>query len=348
MSSYCNIRPASFMLFAMLSMQAGADESTLTDDQLIAMRPVPDLGPTEIRIDLYLLDIKGVNDAEQLFDVDMFLDVSWHDPRLALPESRRNGTGRVIPIEEIWSPRGAIVNDRGLDAQLPDVAIVDDSGNVLHQQRYYGSLAARMSFYDFPFDRQVLPIQIASYFYNPDEVRFSEESALHFPDEAPTAEGWRFAPGEAAVGVLTVPGGSESRPKLTVSLDAKRKGAFYLLTMFLPMTLIVFMAWTVTLLPQDVVPPRIGIATASIFSVVAMGFTVRIGLPPISYLTLADIYVVGCTLLVFARLGFLVAETRFVKDEQADRAARVGTAANRLYVGMFALLIIFTVLVRLL
>jgi hypothetical protein len=202
-----------------------------------------------------------------------------------------------------------------------------------------------MSFHDFPFDRQVLPVNIVSYFYRPDEVRFSEDSALHFASDVPSAEGWRFSARDTVTGVLTVPGGQDSRPLLTFSLDAERKGSFYLLTMFLPMSLIVFMAWTVTMLPPDVSPPRIGIATAAIFSVVAMGFTVRVGLPPISYLTIADIYVVGCTFLVFSRLGFLVVETRFEKAGQVDRATKIGTIANRLYVASFALLIILSLLV---
>ena len=69
------------------------------------------------------------------------------------------------------------------------------------------------------------------------------------------------------------------------ALTRKGDGRYYLLTMFLPMGLIVFMAWTAFWLQPDIVNPRLGISTAAIFSLIALGVSIRLGLPRISYLT---------------------------------------------------------------
>ena len=245
----------------------------------------------------------------------------------------------------MWTPREAVVNDRGLDANLPDVVEIDDDGHVLYKQRYLGSLHTNMAFRKFPFDSQILPIELVSWYYTPDEIAFSRDSRLVFENDRPGAAGWKFAVLPVEVSALNVPGRSDSRPMARFSVLADRRATFYLLTMFLPMSLIVLMAWTVSTLPPDFVNPRVGIATTAVFSVVAMGFTVRLGLPPIAYLTKADLYAAGCTLVVFSRLGFLVLETRLAKAGEAEAVLMLARIANWAYATMFALVVAATLLI---
>ncbi len=313
-------------------------------DDLLLIRPPPLEQPTSVKVELFLLDITRIDDAARIFDVDVFVEMSWFDPRLAVPIDQRDGESRRIARTKVWTPREAVVNDRGLVPRLPDVVEVDDEGRVLFKQRYFGSLYAKMAFRKFPFDRQMLPVDLASYDYTPEEIVYSPDSRLVFENVEPGAAGWTFEVLPAEATVFSVPGRTDFRPMIRFKVLAERRATFYLLTMFLPMSLIVVMAWTVTTLPPDVIPPRIGIATTAIFSVVAMGFTVRLGLPPIAYLTKADVYGAGCTLLVFSRLGFLVLETRLAKAGDTNRAVKIGQTANRAYVLMFAVVVVVTTL----
>jgi len=57
--------------------------------KLVVERPNPSGPPTEVKIGIYLLDIADINDVQQLFSVDLFVDVDWHDPRLAVPEGKK-------------------------------------------------------------------------------------------------------------------------------------------------------------------------------------------------------------------------------------------------------------------
>jgi hypothetical protein len=112
--------------------------------------------------------------------------------------------------------------------------------------------------------------------------------------------------------------------------------------MFLPMSLIVFMSWTVFWLQPDIVPARIGISTASIFSLLALGFSMRLSLPAVSYMTRADIFVIGCTLLVFVALGVAVIGSRWASADRMEQALRLNAIARWTYVGLFGLIATFT------
>ena len=90
-----------------------AQETSLTKAQLIAERPNADGVATEISVGVFLIDIDEIDDVRQRFNVDMFINIAWQDPRLALPEDERSGQIRTLPMTAIWTPRGLIVNDRG-------------------------------------------------------------------------------------------------------------------------------------------------------------------------------------------------------------------------------------------
>jgi len=304
---------------------------------LIGERPNPAGPPTPISIGIYVFDIDEINDVEQRFNIDFFADVGWQDPRLALPEEERQGMFRSLPLEEVWTPRVLVVNDRGLSPQLPRVVEVDDFGNVEYRQRLSGELASDLIFKEFPFDTQLLPVEVISYQYSPDEVSFSLNADISGDDGSFSVEGWELNILEPSVGEFTIPAERTVRPQLTFFVEAKRETRYYLFTMFLPMSLIVFMGWTVFWLQPNIVPSRIAISTASIFSLIAFGFSIRLSLPAVSYMTRADLFVTGCTLLLFLALGVAVLGSRWASADRMEEALRVNAVARWAYIGLYCL-----------
>ncbi|MGB5630897.1 MAG: hypothetical protein WBM57_16135 [Woeseiaceae bacterium] len=307
--------------------------------RLIAERPTVDGESTEVTVAVFLIDIDEIDDVRQRFKADVFVIVGWQDPRLALPGNEGSDQLRTIPIDEIWTPRGLIVNDRGLSPQLPLVAEVDAKGNVIQRQRLSGEMAVDLDLRKFPFDTQQLPIEFISYRYSPDELRFSPSSKFAAGVETFSGEGWRFHLLDPEFGEFTIPDAGVSRPALTFIVEAQRMSQYYLLTMFLPMSLIVFMSWTAFWIQPDVVPSRIAISTASIFSLIAFGFSIRLSLPRVSYVTLADQFVIGCTLLVFLALGAAVIGSRWAGADKLDRAVRLNAIVRWVYAAMFLIVV---------
>ena len=228
---------------------------------------------------------------------------------------------------------------RDRSRQLPRIATIDDLGNVVYRQRLSGDLAVALELKEFPFDKQRLPIDFVSYQYSPGEIRFSVDADIRGDPGSFSAAGWKMKILEPDYGEFTVPAAGLVRPRLTYYIEAQRNAQYYLLTMFLPMSLIVFMSWTVFWLQPDIVPARIGISTASIFSLLALGFSIRLSLPAVSYMTRADLFVIGCTLLVFVALGVAVIGSRWASSDRMEQALRLNSVARWVYVGLFGLVI---------
>jgi hypothetical protein len=339
------IRMVLLMVVALISAGLCAEGFESKDTKSAVERPNRSGPPTEVRIGIYLLDLTRIDDVNQLFSVDLFVDVTWQDPRLAVPEKMRIGKIQRRPLEEIWTPRLLILNDRGLSAHLPRVAEIDDLGNVNTQQRVSGELSTNLLFKDFPFDTQLLPIRIVSYSYSAQDLHFSIDNQIGWVDGPLSAEGWRFRIIGPEIDEFYIPAKETVWAQLTYLIEAKRNSQYYMLTMFLPVSMIVLMSWFVFWLPPDVIPSRVGISTASIFSLIAFSLSIRMGLPRVSYLTHADTFLIACTLLVILALGMVVIGTRWVQTDRLKDALRLNAVTRWVYAGLFFLTATITLMV---
>jgi hypothetical protein len=307
---------------------------------LIGARPNAGGPPVEITVRLLLLDIDSVDDKEQRFSIDAYVEIEWQDSRLA---TNTGSDGfRSFAHNEIWNPGLTIINDRGLSVTLPRVAEVDSGGKVVLRQRLAGQLAVDLKLHEFPFDTQDLAMIIVSYRYPPSELLFSENTELISNVETYSANGWGFEALEPAFSKFQVAAGGRGASQLTFTVRAKRDSGYYVLTLALPMALILFMAWMVHWIQPTVIPPRIGMSTATVFSLIALGVSFRLSLPKITYLTHADRFVVYSTLLVLLSLGVTVVATRLVGMDRVDAAHRVTTYARWSFPFIFALIMVMT------
>lgn len=322
--------------FFLLALAGPLAANPLMDETLMLSEvPSSDGGPLVVEVGVYIIDIDEIDDVSQRFSVDLFLEARWNDPRLALPESERKGLKRFISSGEVWTPRAMILNDRGLTPQLRDGVEFDDLGNARVQNRLIGELAADLEFEEFPFDTQRLSIDIVSYYYTVEEMQFSFSPPVVSRAAEFSIEGWELKQLEPELGVLVVPSDGSQLPRLTYSVEAKRASDYYVLTLLVPMSLIIFMAWTVFWLQPNIVPPRIAISTASIFSLIALGVSIRLSLPKISYLTRADVFVLGCTLMVFIALAIAVIGSRWASSDRMEQALKANAIARWIYMLLF-------------
>jgi gamma-aminobutyric acid receptor subunit beta len=282
-----------------------------------------------------------INDIHQTLSIDTFIGAQWQDRRLALPEAERKGQKRFLMLENIWTPRILFLNNRGLTSHLREGVEVDDLGNIKYLNRLTGTVSIDLDFSEFPFDVQRLPIDIISYEYTTDEMQFSLREGVVMTPEAFSIEGWQIKQLDGQVNAFTSPDTGEELPRLTYLIEAKRDSDYYLLTMLVPMSLIIFMAWTVFWLQPEMVAPRIGISTASIFSLIALGVSIRLGLPKISYITHADVFVLGCTLMVFLALGVAVLGSRWANSDRMHLALKANSIARWVYMFLFIGTVLF-------
>ena len=292
-----------------------------------AIRPNHGGQAEEITITVGVLDIVNIDNKTQVFEVDLFVEIRWLDPRLAA-DGAEVSEYRTFSLGDIWTPRLVIVNDRGLDSLLPEVATVDRQGNVVLRQRVAGPLAVDLDLREFPLDTQRLRIDVVSYQYSPDELVFSDQSSMVARLDELSGGGWVFAAVDPEMSVFRLRQNAAGVSQVTFSVMAERQASYYLITLALPMTLILFLAWMVQWLPPDIVPARMGMASATVFSLIALGVSFRLTMPDITYLTSADRFVLYSTLLVIASLAVTVASVRLANQEKMDAAQKLTRRAR--------------------
>ena len=323
-----------------LSLICGAAFGQSTPSSISAERPNAGGAADVVRVDVLVLDIADVKGAEQVFTIDAYLVLEWTDPRLALEPAGGEEAGlRNVSLDAIWQPGLLVANGRGLDTRLPWRATVDPAGNVTVRQRLSGPMAVDLDLREFPFDTQRLTFEVVSYLHTPDEVVFSPRSRLTARQDAFRAEGWSFVPEDVVRSVFRVEEDGIGAPAITFSLTAERNAAFYVLTLAMPLTLVVLLSWIVHWIPPALVAPRIGMASATVFSLVALSVTFRLTLPEIDYLTRVDQFVLASTLLVAVSLCISVASARFMHQGREPEALRLARLA-RLLIPIVYLLVI--------
>jgi hypothetical protein len=130
---------------------------------------------------------------------------------------------RTFPLDKIWNPRLTVVNNRGLNFLLPEVATVDRQGNVVVRQRLSGPLAVDLDLRDFPFDTQRLPIDVVSYQYSQSEIVFSEKSELVARLDDLGDEGWTYDAVEPERSVYRLKEGGRGGSQISFAIMAERR-----------------------------------------------------------------------------------------------------------------------------
>ena len=333
-------RRALFAVFLFLGALANAQPGAVNDD-LSGTRPNAGGEPDQVTVRLGLLDISEISDREQVFTADIFVEIGWQDPRLAV-DGDKSERLRTVPLDEIWHPRLTVINNRGLDLLLPEVATIDHLGSVLARQRLAGPLAVDLELHDFPFDTQRLRIEVVSYQYSAAEIVFSENSELVARLDNLSGNGWTYSALEPERFVYRLKDDGRGGSGVVFAVMAEREAAYYIFTLALPMTLILFLAWMTHWLPVDIIPPRLGMASATVFSLIAFGVSFRLTLPKIAYLTDADRFVLYSTLLVLVSLAISVANIRLVSAEKQDAAERMTRRVRLAFPFLYGLVVLLT------
>ncbi|XP_038121956.1 glycine receptor subunit alpha-4 isoform X1 [Culex quinquefasciatus] len=277
---------------------------------------------TDISVSLYINRISGVDENKEEISIDVFLQVSWEDPRLVpvddpvAPLTKQYVELTLAERETVWVPDLYIRQLRELKVmalleELSSLRLYKNSTLVL-------SIGATiifkcdMDFVLYPLDVQRCPVDFSSYKYTVKEMRFRwrTENALTFPHDF--GDGFFRLP-KYVVSFYTEqepqtihygdgePGPhnhSSARLEITLSREVKS----YLLENYLPSTLFVSMSWGSFVVVPEIVPGRMVLLVTTLLSLITMFDTVRNNSPDALELKCLEVWLISCTLFVFFAL----------------------------------------------
>lgn len=293
-------RLMSYLLFLALFLVIGMARA---EEVRIYEGSRPDLvdAPTKVSLAVVVLDIDEINSAEQNFTANIAIKAVWKDPRLALEGARR----RTKPLDDVWNPRLQILNQQLIWLTMPKIVTIEPDGTVTYRQRYFGKFSNPLNLRSFPFDQHTFRISVVASAYTTEEVQFvtaREKRSFSFMPEKLSLADWEVIQWSAKPKPwVPIPGGLRGAG-FEFEFDAKRRVGYFIFKIFVPLVMIVVMSWIVFWLDPSEAGTQISVAITSMLTLIAYRFLLGNLLPPVSYMTQMDYFILGSTALVFTAL----------------------------------------------
>jgi hypothetical protein len=273
----------------------------------------------------YLIGLSQVSEPSDPFptiDVEMFLNLSWKDPRLAFGsvDTRPRvfqGEEAEEKLSEIWSPDVEIQNEvEQRQTESVELTIFPD-GAVDYEERFGATLNAELDLRKFPFDRQVLDMELQSFVWDRNEISFIvNEAQTGFDPDFETPE-WSVTGIEGLIGLRTEVRDTRKFATYTFRINAKRHAGHYLLRFLLPLFFVMTLTWFAFWEPlQD----RFRVGFLAMLTVVATHAIISSSLPRLNYPTLADMVLIVCYWAATALVAVSIVVRRIDAAGDAERA----------------------------
>ena len=306
-------------------------------------RPLAADGPTEVRIAVFVLDVDEVNNVSQSFDANVYIELRWQDLRLA----HENPYEITRSLNDVWHPRIQFINQQRTWPIFPEIVEISPGGEVVYQQRVWGSFSQPLKLEDFPFDRQVFTVQLSSAGYSPQEIKLVSDlvSRTGIASQFSLAD-WDIVGWTVQVAPFAPSLEEEAFAGLSLSIEGKRKYGYFIIKVIIPLFLIVMMSWVVFWIDPKEAGSQISVAITTMLTLIAYRFAVGNDIPKVSYLSRLDYFILGATVLVFASLIEVVVTSTYARIGQLDRARSIDRWARVLFPLIFILITLETLVFR--
>lgn len=272
----------------------------------------PGLGqgqPRAVMVSIQINSITEIDSARETFRADFYVTLRWRDPALL------NAGPEGVDWSKTRKPLIEIMSSQDAEPLGEEVLRVESPGLGYSETRYAGTFSNRMDLEDFPFDEEILTIALESqnedasemvFFFRPSKggavdirgrtVQVPQNAILsgsiHMPEWTITAAGVRESTSRYYAGTETY-----SRVQFDVKI-ARRVG-YYIWKVMSVLVMLVVLSWAIFLIDPADIGNRMAVSITLFLAAVAFAFVTSGLIPRISYLTLLDLYILGCYVLLF-------------------------------------------------
>lgn len=264
----------------------------LSTQSALAVEPE---SPREVSVGLYLVDILAIDETGNAFTAEIDIFVSWQDTGLAFDTSEGEPTSHIYQggkakefLGGVWRAQIYPTKPVSPYSLAGEKLIIHADGRAELTARLNTAVRARLDYRHFPFDTQVLPIELESYPWNKDQVRLVANESRTGYDSLESLAEWEIT--GLAIDHYDVMRVRDVVPfaNLSFNITVKRDPGFYLWKIFLTVIIIVSLTWVVFWMSGEGLGRRAGVSSSGILTVIAYQFVTTSSLPKVSYLTVAD------------------------------------------------------------
>jgi hypothetical protein len=308
----------------------------------------PGGGPVEVGVGLHIVDIAQINEVDNTFSIEVDVVGTWMDPRLAF-DPEEAGTDRQTwfgPAADqvhvsMWNTQLTAANTLGEPHRGSRNLTIDADGRVTFRARVTAALRAPLDFHRFPFDHQVLPIEVESYLWDANAVVLRPLDGLTGFDPDFDLPEWRVLGMRTRSRENERSGYETPFSQAVFEIEVARKAGYYLWKIVVPLVVIVMISWVVFYMKGERLGRRAGVSATGILTVIAYQFIATQALPRVPYLTTMDLIILLSVVTIGATMIVNIV-VEHVTDGAPETAHRVDTVCRFVfpvvYFGTFLLL----------
>lgn len=305
----------------------------------------PDLtNPVPVEVGIFVAELRDIDAVQGSFHFRGSVHAMWCDPRLAFDRREMGVDERVLSgqladaeFERIWNPRGFPVNRIGSFEVTERVLRIRHDGAIRQDMNIDVKLSTIFDLRRFPFDRQVLSLNVESTTWNRDQMRFvANAGRTGFSEEFDMPE-WHIVRVENHVEEVSVLRSDVPFERNVIEIQIARDPGFYLWKGLLPLIVIVMLSWSIFWMGDERFAGRSRISATGVLTIVAYQFVLAEGLPRVGYLTVLD----KVMIVSFGLLAVTVLESLLVSrhPEGSEAALRIDRTARWVFPIAYAVMI---------
>src|SRR6202167_4659689 len=219
------------------------------DPNAMLLPPPTEGGPVKVAVGLHILNLSGINEVTERFQVTGYLLAQWRDPRLTYQPTGPDDKFRTLSPDSVWRPKLVIINvaePRHTDETSLRVA---PDGLMSYVERFDAVITSTFHLKSFPFDAQKLEIFVHPFTDQQQFITFVPSllpvwTATEFNTYS-SLESWRFQSLTFIIGTAASEFGAHAIAEAKFEIAVERNYGFYIWKVFLPLLLMVVVSWSV-------------------------------------------------------------------------------------------------------
>jgi hypothetical protein len=320
---------AIIMSLLLVTQRASATEDRLCDGPSECCPKQLAPGLTEkvtVSLGVVVMGIGNINERAGTWDADVYLYEKWK------------------PVEG-FTPQTELVNEverHGAEFDTTELR----NGTCVRSRRMRTTLRARYNLRTFPFDHQTLPLEISDDQYDATQLAYSDTPCTMGTDDEveKIASAWKldmpsplFAHEQRR---FKWEDGAPAYDYATVRLEVRRHITYHLTKFFLPLAIIVALAFAVFWIDPDDLGSQATIGVTSLLAAIAFQFAEASALPEVNYLTLADrVYAASYVAIALAIFETLYSSARARRGDKTGALAVDRRCRIAFPVGLFIVIV---------
>ena len=251
------------------------------------VRPVLDQNlPIQVTLDLLLISINTIQEQQQIFQANVWIEVTWTDCSLTWDSAQYDGTNSaLLSLRSVWRPdlcfMNDITNDKCMTLKEDEMVLVESNGKVNWWLSRQVNSHCDININRYPFDEQDCAISIGKWYFTDDKVEIRPKFPyVSMTNYNPNGE-WEVLNTSTKIYKWVMTTNFTNFTDIQYHVVVKRRSLFYIYYIILPVVLLSVLNVICFFIPSES-GEKVGLAVAIFLTFAVFMSTISNSVPKLS------------------------------------------------------------------